>query len=131
MIDFSMYDQPEPRVTARKCPECGTVYHPAPMVCKKCNTRRDPSDVIYSKWEEVPIEGKCTLLAWTRVWALPEGYDVKYLLFGIAEFEDGLRASGRVLVDNPETGMELVATAGVVKKRGDTEIYGLMFDRPG
>jgi hypothetical protein len=50
-----------------------------------------------------------TLLTWTRVWNLPEGYNVKNLLFGIAEFENGLRASGRLRVDDPKIGMKLNA----------------------
>lgn len=129
MVDFSMYEEAVPSVSAYKCPTCGTLYHPVPMVCRKCNTRRDPSGVIYSAWEKVPLEGRCRLLTWTRVWNLPEGYDVKYLLFGIAEFENGLRASARLLIDDPQTGMTLYAKAGVVKKKGDKELYGLMLDR--
>ena len=26
-------------VYAYRCPKCGTLYHPAPMVCRKCRTR--------------------------------------------------------------------------------------------
>ena len=131
MVDFSMYDQPEPQVLASKCPSCGTLYYPAPMVCRKCSTRRDPSGVIFSTWDTVGLEGKCRLLAWTRVYALPEGYDVKYLLFGIVELQGGLRASGRLLVDEPVTGMELVAKPGLVKKKGGKEYYSLFFTAPG
>ena len=130
MIDFSMYDVAEPEVNAAKCPKCGKIYYPAPMICSECNTRRDPSGVIFSKWDDVPLEGKCKLLAWTRVFALPEGFDVKYLLFGIVEFENGLRASGRLLVDQPKTGMELRATVGVVKEKPGKTVNGFLFDFP-
>ncbi|MCK5010068.1 MAG: DNA-binding protein, partial [Deltaproteobacteria bacterium] len=51
----------------------------------------------------------CELLTWTRAWNLPEGYNKKYLLFGIVQFENGLRASGQLEVEEPETGMKLVA----------------------
>ena len=129
MVDFSMYDEAQPEVFASKCPSCGALYYPVPMVCSKCNTRRDPAGVLYAKWEEVPLEGECRLLTWTRVWNLPEGFDVKYLLFGIVEFPNGLRASGRLLVEEPATGMKLAAKAGVVKEKGDKEWYGLMFER--
>jgi hypothetical protein len=44
------------------------------------------------------------------LWNLPEGYNKKYLLFGIVQFDNGLRASGRLETDNPVTGMPLVAT---------------------
>ena len=49
-------------------------------------------------------------MTWTRVWNLPEGYTEKYLLFGIVQFENGLRASGQLEVDKPKTGMQLYAT---------------------
>lgn len=131
MFDFDvyeMYEEKKPTVNARKCPSCGRIYYPAPMICSDCSTRRDPSKAFFSDWEEVPLEGKCRLLAWTKVFALPEGYEIPYLLFGIAEFENGIRASGRLLVENPETGMELQADAGVVREEGGEEIYGLVFD---
>lgn len=124
---FEMYQEQKPEVYAYQCPDCGKIYYPAPMICNKCNTRRDPSEVYFSAWEKVPLEGKCKLLAWTRVYALPEGYEIPYLLFGIIEFENGIRASGRLEVENPETGMELIATTDVVKEIGDEKIYGLIF----
>ena len=127
MFDFSVYGQQEPEVYAYKCPECGTLDYPAPMICKNCSARRDPSGVIFSAWEQVPLTGVCKLLAWTRVYALPEGFDVKYLLFGLVQFENGLRASGRLLVDNPQTGMDLTANVGVVKEKVGEDVYGLMF----
>jgi len=128
MVDFSLYEEAEPEVFAYKCPTCGTLYHPVPMVCSTCNTRRDPAGVLFSKWEAVPLEGRCTLLTWTRVWNLPEGFDVKYLLFGIVQFDNGLRAAGRLLADDPATGMTLRAKAGIVKEKGDKDWYGLMFE---
>ena len=128
MFDFSQYEEKEPEVSARKCPGCDKLYHPAPILCDECGERRDPSGILFSEWETVPLSGKCRLLTWTRVWALPEGYDVKYLQFGIVEFENGLRASGRLIVDEPETGMELNAVAGVVKETLNEDIYGLMFE---
>ena len=108
MIDFSMYDVVAPKISAHKCDACGTVYYPAPMVCGKCNARRDP--VTGRGWSTFDLEGPCTLLTWTRVWNLPEGYTKKFLQFGIVQFENGLRASGRVEVEDPKSGMKLPAT---------------------
>ena len=113
MIDFSMYDAQAPQIHAYKCPSCGALSYPAPMICSQCSARRDPSGLRSPDWEKLPMEGSCRLLTWTRVWALPEGYDTPYLLFGIVEFPDGLRASGRLEAENPQTGMEL--TAAVVE----------------
>jgi len=107
MIDFSMYDVKAPEILGYKCLTCGTTYYPAPMICRKCSSRRDP--VTNKKWETFPLTGPVTLLTWTRVWNLPEGYNVKYMLFGIVEFENGLRASGRLGINNPNIGMKLTA----------------------
>ena len=132
MIDFSLY-KPEPaEVFAYKCPECGTLYHPVPMICGKCHNRRDPSGVIFSKWDRVPLSGlKGTLLTWTRLYALPAGYTDRYLLFGIVELENGIRASGRLLVEEPKIGMEVLAKVGVVREKVGANVYGFMFDVPG
>lgn len=127
MIDFSMYGKKKPEVFAYKCPSCGTLYYPAPMVCGKCHERRDPSGVEHSPWEKVSLGGPCTLRAWTRLYALPEGFDKKYLLFGIVEFENGLRASGRLLVDQPETNMKLFAKVDILKEDIGQEVHGFHF----
>jgi uncharacterized OB-fold protein len=108
MIDFDMYDARAPKIMAYRCLTCGTAYYPAPMVCGKCSARRDP--VTGKGWEAFGLEGSCQLLTWTRVWNLPEGYTKKYLLFGIVQFENGLRASGQLEVEDPKTGMKLNAT---------------------
>ncbi len=128
MIDFYAYKPKEAKVFAYKCPECGKLHYPAPMICEKCSTRRDPSGVLFSSWEKVPMGGKCKLLTWTRVYNLPAGFTDRYLLFGIVEFENGMRASGRLLVENPKTGMELNANVGLVREGIDEDIYGFMFE---
>jgi uncharacterized OB-fold protein len=117
MIDFSMYDQKEPEILAVKCPECGRLDYPAPMICKGCGARRDPSGIKAPEWETFPLEGRCKLLTWTKVYALPEGYEKPYLIFGIVEFENGLRAAGQVEAENPETGMELQSHVEISEDR--------------
>ena len=105
MIDFSAYDVKTPEILGYRCAKCGSIYYPAPMICAKCSSRRDP--VTGRHWETFPLEGAVKLLSWTRVWNLPDGYNVKFLLFGIVEFENGLRASGRIGVAEPTIGMTL------------------------
>jgi uncharacterized OB-fold protein len=130
-VDFNNYRPPKPAVYGRKCPECGTVDFPAPMLCKNCGARRDPSGVEYADWEEVELCGKCKLLTWTKVYALPEGFDDRYLLFGIVEFENGLRATGRILVEEPKFGMSLVGETGVVREKVGRDVYGFLFKSSG
>ncbi len=43
------------------------------------------------------------------MWNLPEGYDRPSEMFGIVEFDNGLRATGRVEAENPVAGMRLNA----------------------
>jgi len=85
MIDFSVYDVKKPEIHAVRCPKCGKLDYPAPMICKGCGTRRDPSGLKAPDWEKVPLEGRCKLLTWTKVYALPEGYEKPFLMFGIVE----------------------------------------------
>jgi uncharacterized OB-fold protein len=109
MIDFSVYDVQTPHISGYKCQHCGTIYYPAPMVCRTCNAKRDP--VTGRGWELFDLEGPCKLLTWTRVWNLPEGFNKKFLMFGMVEFPNGLRASGRIeLEGDPVMGMELNAS---------------------
>ncbi len=74
MIDFSAYDVQTPEILAYRCCKCGSIYYPAPMICAKCSSRRDP--VTGKHWETFPLEGRVKLLSWTRVWNLPDGYNV-------------------------------------------------------
>jgi uncharacterized OB-fold protein len=125
MIDFSMYEVKAPKIEAYACAKCGTAYYPAPMICGKCGARRDP--VTGSGWEKFDLEGPCTLLTWTRVWNLPEGYTKKYLQFGIVQFDNGLRASGRVETEEPKIGMKLEATVEESDERPGTPVKIFVF----
>jgi len=127
MIDFSAYGVRTPEVFAVKCPSCGKLHYPAPMICSGCGERRDPSGIIFKDWETVSLSGECTLLAWTRVYALPDGLDMQYLLFGIVEFPNGLRASGRLEVGQPETGMKLTARVETMDNSKGKEFDGFIF----
>ena len=115
---------------AYKCKKCGKLHHPRYIVCQNpdCDGR---------EFEQVPLEGKCKLLTWTRVYNLPEGYMNPWLNFGIVEFENGVRATGQIGFDDGlEDGMTLVSTVGVVRRRRilyketiDCEEYGFIFQK--
>ncbi len=128
MIDFSAYGAKTPVVNGVKCPSCGKLYYPAPMICSGCGKRRDPSGVVFPDWEKISMSGECKLLAWTRVYALPEGFGMQYLLFCIVEFPNGLRASGRLNVDLPETGMILNAIVKEMDNSKGKEYDGFVFE---
>jgi uncharacterized protein len=127
MIDFSVYDVKKPEIDAVRCPKCGKLDYPAPMICKGCGTRRDPSGLKAPDWEKVALEGACKLLTWTKVWALPEGYEKPFLMFGIVEFANGLRAAGRLEAEAPGSGMALEATVELSSERPGREVNIFVF----
>ena len=122
-------------VYAYQCPECGRLHYPSVSRCKDCGYRRYPEQEVeprwkkkgYNFWKKVPLSGPCRLLTYTRVWALPAAFDKRYLDFGVVEFENGVRASGHLLVDKPRTGMKLNAQTGKIKEYEAKEYYGLQF----
>jgi len=126
MIDFSVYGEQTPHISGYRCLGCGEIYYPAPMVCRRCDQKRDP--VTGQGWETFDLEGPCTLLSWTRVWNLPEGFNRKYLMFGMVEFENGLRAAGRLEVaQEPEIGMQLNAKAIEADERPGKPVKVFLF----
>ena len=116
---------------AYKCKKCGKLHHPRYVVCQNpdCDGR---------EFTQEPLGGKCKLLTWTRVYNLPEGYMQPWLHFGVVEFENGVRATGQIGFDDGiESGMELLATVGVVRTRRilykesiDCEETGFVFVKP-
>jgi uncharacterized OB-fold protein len=110
----------EHKMYAYKCVECGQLCHPAHFICRKCGSRH---------FEEVPLEGEATLLTYTRVYALPEGYMKPWQSFAIVEFPNGLRVSGQMGTEELEIGMTVKATVGVVKEGTGIDHYGFIFEK--
>ncbi len=125
-IDFSAYGEQSPEIHAFKCLKCGAIYYPAPMVCGKCDGHRDP--VTGKHWEEFALEGPCKLLTWTRVWNLPEGFNRKFMMFGMVEFPNGLRASGRLeCAGDPVIGSTMTATVEEADERPGPPVKVFVF----
>ncbi|MDR2735201.1 MAG: DNA-binding protein [Spirochaetota bacterium] len=131
-INFEHYGEPEHHVYALICPKCGKRFYPSVLICDVCHTRRNPfasAGNAPPEWEKEILEGPCTLLSWTRVFALPEGFTVKSLDFCIVEFPNKLRASGRLEAENPEIGMPLIAHVEIVNEKVNMDHYGFIFSR--
>jgi len=117
------------------CPECKTLAYPPVLVCKKCGNRRYPEDEVeyvwhkkgYKTWSKVPLEGKCTLVTWTRLWALPDGFDVRYIDFAIVKFENGVKALGHLDCEKPVAGMTLNGDTIKLREIDGNDFYGLIF----
>ncbi len=108
--------------TASVCRSCGAVAYPPRRRCRACGkTGSDP----------VPLEGKATLVTFTRVYNLSLAFEERYITVGIVEFQSGARALGRLAVDEPEIGMELSCYVAPVRTVGYETYEGLWFERPG
>lgn len=106
------------KMYAYKCTNCGELHHPKHYVCRKCGNL---------DFEEVTLEGEGTVLVWTRVYNLPEGYMKPYLGFGIVRFDNGLTVSGQLEGDEMKTGMRVKAEVGVIKEGIGRDYYGFIF----
>ncbi|MBA7521473.1 hypothetical protein ES705_13580 [subsurface metagenome] len=135
MLELEKLYLPDKNVYAYQCPECGRLHYPSVSRCKKCGYRYLPEQDVeprwekkgYKFWKKVPLGGPCRLLTYTRIWALPVGFDEAYLDFGVVEFENGVKAVGRLSVDKPRIGMKLDAQIGKIKEYLGEEHYGLQF----
>ena len=108
----------ENKMYAYRCTVCGELHHPKHYVCRKCGAR---------DFDAIPLEGEATLVTYTKVYNLPEGYMKPYIGFGIVQFDNGLTASGQLEADEIQIGMRLKSTVGVIKEGIGADYYGFIF----
>jgi uncharacterized OB-fold protein len=110
------------KIKAFKCKKCGKVHYPYHDRCLKCKAR---------EFEEIKPEGSATLLTFTMIFNLPWGFDQRFLIIGIAEFENGVRAMGQIKgdsIDDLELGTKMQALWEPVRDQYGEKIYGLVFE---
>jgi uncharacterized OB-fold protein len=105
-------------LTAFKCTACGTVTYPSRFRCLHCGGR---------EFEEIEPGATGTLVTFTEIWNLPWGIDERVRTIGIVEFEDGVKAIGRIRAPEPTIGMKLKAAWEPVRVIQGEEVYGLAF----
>jgi hypothetical protein len=106
-------------ITAYKCKACGKLHSPYHERCLACKGR---------EFTPVKPEGQAKLLTFTRVYNLPWGFDMRYLTFGVVEFENGIRAMGQIDVDEKtplSIGQILQPTWAPVRYVAGEPVYGL------
>ncbi len=109
-------------ITAFKCRKCGKVHYPYHDRCLECRGR---------EFEEIKPEGEVKLLAYTAIYNLPWGFDQRYLIIGIAEFANKVKAMGQIKVeslDQLKRGMKLKVTWEPVRVQYGEPVYGLMYE---
>lgn len=105
---------------AYRCTKCGELHHPRHLVCRVCGN---------TEFTEELLEGKATVLTWTKVYNLPEGYMRPYLCFAIVRFEEtGLIVSVQIDDEKPFIGEEVTSAVGVVKEGVGTDYYGFIVE---
>ncbi len=109
-------------ITAYKCTSCGHVMYPYHSRCLNCRER---------DFEEIQPTPKASLLTYTIIEQLPWGMDERGRILGVVEFENGIRALGLILVDQPNIGMKLKTGWGPVRDFGGVKVEGLIFEKAG
>ena len=106
------------KVYGARCNNCGHEVYPAHATCPQCGGH---------DFTPIEISGEGKVLTYTDVYALPLDYALRYLRLAIVELDNGLRATGQLLDDDPTIGKRVRTTVGVVRESGGRKIYGLQF----
>ena len=112
-------------IVAYKCKQCGRLHYPFHDRCLACRQR---------EFEKVKPQGMAKMLTFTRIYNLPWGFDSRYLIIGVVEFENGVRAMGQVHVDESvelKTGMLMQPSWGPVRVQYGENVYGLVLEPAG
>ena len=108
-------------ITAYRCKKCGKLHYPFHDRCLNCKSR---------DFEPVKPEGDVKLLAYTTIFNLPWGFDQRFLIIGVAEFENKIKAMGQIEADSAErlkAGMKMKASWEPVRVQYGENVYGLKF----
>jgi uncharacterized OB-fold protein len=112
----------EIELVAYKCKQCGKIHYPFHDRCMSCKSR---------EFEEVKPEGNAKLLTFTQIFNLPWGFDERFLIIGVAEFENGVKAMGQIKADATDRlklGMKMKPSWEPVRVQYGENVYGLKFE---
>jgi len=111
----------EIELIAYQCIKCGKVHYPFHDRCLACKGR---------EFEKIKPQGNARLLTFTQIFNLPWGFDERFLIIGIAEFENGVKAMGQIKadsIDGLKLGMTLKPSWEPVRKQYGENVLGLKF----
>ena len=111
----------EIELIAYQCIKCGKVHYPFHDRCLACKGR---------EFEKIKPQGNARLLTFTQIFNLPWGFDERFLIIGIAEFENGVKAMGQIkadAIDGLKLGMTLKPSWEPVRKQYGENVLGLKF----
>lgn len=108
-------------IQAYQCKKCGRVHYPFHDRCLDCKSR---------DFEIIHPEGHAKLLAFTQIFNLPWGFNERFLVLAVAQFENGVKAMGQMKIESLEgikTGMKLQASWEPVREVHGEDVLGLKF----
>ena len=108
-------------ITAYKCTKCGRIHYPFHDRCLDCKGR---------EFEPIKPQGDVKLLAYTTIFNLPWGFDQRFLILGVAEFDNKVKAMGQIEAesgDSLKAGMKMKACWEPVRVQNGEHVYGLKF----
>lgn len=111
----------EIEIEAYKCKKCGKVHYPFHNRCLGCKNR---------EFEIIKPQGKARLLTYTQIFNLPWGFDQRFLIIGVAEFENGVKAMGQVNADSLDKlklGMTVKASWETIRVQYGEDVFGIMY----
>ena len=109
-------------ITAFKCKKCGKLHYPFHDRCLECRGR---------EFEKVKPQGNARLLAYTTIFNLPWGFDQRFLVIGVAEFENKVKAMAQIKADSADQlkpGMKMKPSWEPVRVQFGEQVYGLMLE---
>jgi uncharacterized OB-fold protein len=112
-------------IVAYKCKKCKKAHYPYHDRCLDCRSR---------EFEEISPQGDAKLLTYTAIYNLPWGFDQRFLIIAVAEFENGVKAMGQVeaaSVDKLKLGQKVKPIWAPVRQQHGQDVYGLKFEPLG
>jgi len=109
-------------IVGYKCKKCGKVHYPFHDRCLECKNR---------EFEPIKPQGNPRLLTFTQIFNLPWGFDQRFLVIGVVEFENQIKAMGQIKVDsldNLKAGMKMKPTWEPVRVVAGEKVYGLTLE---
>jgi scaffold protein (connect acetoacetyl-CoA thiolase and HMG-CoA synthase) len=108
-------------IQAYQCKKCGKIHYPFHDRCMVCRGR---------DFEIIKPQGKARLITYTQIFNLPWGFDQRFLVIGVAEFENGVKAMGQVnanSLDELKIGMPVKASWEPIRVQYGENVYGIKY----
>ena len=102
-----------------QCINCGKIFYPKRIHCPNCRS---------TEFEDLNLGNECTLLTYTKLYAIPKGVTHIPLVLGIVEFKKGAKALGQIVTEDVELGMKLRPLWGALRQVRGKKIYGFQFE---